>query len=170
MQLSEELRVTGTLVWYYSICHRQVWLMSRQLVPEQENDNVVIGRWLHEQSYSRERHEVSLGNIKIDLIHSGKGKTLVGEIKKSSKSEAAARLQLQYYLYELRRRYGLDLNGLLLFPEERKREKIVLDSTAAAAVERAVTEIRNIIKSDIPPPPRKTRWCRPCAYRDFCWA
>ena len=30
--MASELRVTGTRVWYYYVCQRQVWLMAHQLL------------------------------------------------------------------------------------------------------------------------------------------
>jgi len=36
--------VTGTLIWYYYICHREVWLMARRIEPSQENPFIEIGR------------------------------------------------------------------------------------------------------------------------------
>jgi len=29
--MASELRVTGTMVWYYYVCQREVWLMAHQL-------------------------------------------------------------------------------------------------------------------------------------------
>ncbi|NWF99168.1 MAG: Dna2/Cas4 domain-containing protein, partial [Nitrospirae bacterium] len=31
------MTLPATLIWYYYICHREVWLMSRQLTPWQDN-------------------------------------------------------------------------------------------------------------------------------------
>jgi CRISPR-associated exonuclease Cas4 len=42
------MEVNGTLVWYYSICKREVWLMSRNISPDQRDTNIDIGRFIHE--------------------------------------------------------------------------------------------------------------------------
>jgi len=47
--------LTGTLIWYYYICPREVWLMARELVPDQEDPFIEIGRILSGESYKRER-------------------------------------------------------------------------------------------------------------------
>ena len=43
---TNEVNVTGTLIWYYFICKREVWLMSRQLTPDQENTDLALGQIL----------------------------------------------------------------------------------------------------------------------------
>ena len=48
--------VNGTLIWYYNICRREVWLMCRNIVPDQSDENIDYGRFMHEQwLYSRRR-------------------------------------------------------------------------------------------------------------------
>ena len=42
--------------------------MSHQLEPDPDDPNIDLGRFLHEQSYRKDRKEVSLGNIVIDII------------------------------------------------------------------------------------------------------
>lgn len=161
--------VNGTLVWYYTICHRQVWLMARQITPDEDEDNVVIGRFLHQNSYQRERHELVVGNVRIDLMQSNKGKTLIAEIKKSSRALDSARLQLKYYLYILKE-IGVELNGVLLVPEERLRQEVSLEPADEVEIQKVIENIEKIINAPYPPALVKTRWCRPCAYAEFCWA
>ncbi|PRR75060.1 CRISPR-associated protein Cas4 [Neomoorella humiferrea] len=162
--------VNGTLIWYYTICPRQAWLMARQMTPDENDDNVVLGRFLHEKAYSRDRHEVQVGHIKIDLVRGPRGEVVIGEIKKSSHARESARLQLKYYLYILKKNYGLDLNGVLLFPLEKEKEEVTLDATGIEEVERAIEGVRAVVGLSLPPPPVKTKWCRPCAYAEYCWA
>lgn len=168
--MSENYRITGTLVYYYSICPRQVWYMAHYILPDEDMDNIVIGRWVHEKSYPAERHEILLDNIKIDVVKGRKQQVLVGEIKKSRRAEDAARLQLKYYLYELKKEYGLELNGVLLFPEEKRREEITLDEEGTKEIEEAIKKIEKILDLPLPPPPKKNKYCKPCAYSEFCWA
>ncbi len=42
--------------------------MARNIVPDQDNINLDIGRFIHETSFRRKRKEISIGNVKVDLI------------------------------------------------------------------------------------------------------
>ena len=84
MELSEKASIGGTLLWYYSICPREVWLMSRKIIPEQKDENVVIGRLIDKNSYVREKHQISFGDNKFDFIQNKDGSILVSEIKKAA--------------------------------------------------------------------------------------
>jgi CRISPR-associated exonuclease Cas4 len=165
----EEIHVTATLVWYYFICQREVWLMGRQISPDQDNSNVDLGRFLHEQSYQREKKEVSLGHLKLDIVKRDHGDLVIGEIKKSSRFEESAHMQLLYYLKELKSK-GVIAKGELRFPEEKRKETVILDATAEQELERVERDILRIIYQELPPPPEKIKWCRNCAYANFCWA
>jgi len=61
-------QITGTLIWYYYICPREVWLMAHKLNPNQEDSFLKIGRLLGQDAYKREKKEITVGNMKIDLI------------------------------------------------------------------------------------------------------
>ncbi len=170
IDLSErDLHVTGTLVWYYHICHREVWLMARHIVPDQDNPNVDLGRFIGESTYLRDKKEVSLGNIKIDIMRSEKGRLVIGEVKKSSKFEKSATMQLAFYLSELTN-MGIEAKGELMFPKEKKKISVVLTEDLSAEIETAKKDILRIIYLDKPPIPKKIPFCRNCAYAEFCWS
>jgi len=76
------MQVNGTLIWYYNICKREVWLMSRNIVPDQQDDNIDFGRFLHEETYKRNKKEILFGNVKFDVILNTKDKLVIGETKK----------------------------------------------------------------------------------------
>ncbi|MGB9823408.1 CRISPR-associated protein Cas4, partial [Thermodesulfovibrio sp.] len=116
---------TGTLIWYYYICSREVWLMSRQLTPWQENPFIEIGRLLSEEAYKRERKEIHLENIVIDLLKTEGENVVIGEVKKSSRFEKSARMQLAFYLWRLKQ-LGIEATGQLLFPKEKKKIIVTL--------------------------------------------
>lgn len=166
---SIEIRVTGTLMWYYYICHREVWLMARHVEPESENANLELGRFLQETAYPRDRKEISVGHLRFDLVKKKDGQWVVGEVKKSSRYEKSATMQLALYLHELRA-LGIEAQGELLFPEERKRVTVILTPELEAEIEKAKRDILRIAYQEMPPPPVKGKYCRNCAYGDFCWA
>ncbi|MCD6472600.1 CRISPR-associated protein Cas4 [Candidatus Aerophobetes bacterium] len=161
-------KITGTLIWYYYVCPREVWLMAHELNPNQEDSFLEIGRLIHDDSYKREKKEISVSNMKIDLIKKRDGELIVGEIKKSSHFELPARMQLAFYLYKLRKR-GIDAKGELLIPKEKKKIRVELTPNIENELEKASQNIKEIINQEKPPQPAKIRFCRNCAYREFCW-
>ncbi len=168
VDLLEQTKVTGTLVWYYYICSREVWLMARHVIPNPDDENILVGRFLQEFSYKREKKEVNLENVKFDIIKKKRGKVVVGEVKKSSRYLKSARMQLAFYLLQLKEQ-GLEAEGELLVPEERKKEKVILDEDTEKELFYAKEEIKKIISEERPPSPQKTPFCKKCAYSDFCW-
>ena len=160
-------KINGTLIWYYYICPREVWLISHAIEANQDNDFLVLGRHIHEIFYKKQKKEILIDNtIKIDILFN---KKVVGEIKKSSKFVKSARMQVAFYLYYLKQK-GINLEGELLFPEERKREKVVLTKEIEAELQKAIQDIHKIINLDKPPKPEKIQYCKTCAYKEMCWS
>ncbi len=165
----KEFAITGTLVWYYFICHREVWLMSRQITSYQDNPFLELGRFLQEESYAREKKSIRLENMELDVIRRKDGRLIVGEVKKSSRFLKSATLQLAFYLKQLEK-YGIHTTGELLFPKERKRASVELTEAIRQELEEAEEAIRGIVQQEAPPPVIPTRWCTHCSYREFCFA
>ena len=163
------MEVNGTLIWYYNICKREVWLMSRNIVPDQGDDNIDYGRFMHENTYKRNKKEISFGNVKFDVILDTKEKLVIGETKKTSKYSESSRWQLLYYLKVLRDA-GIDADGVLLYPEEKKRTEVILDELSLKELEEMESEITEIALSDIAPPAEKNKYCYRCGYREYCYS
>ncbi len=161
--------LTGTLIWYYYICQREVWLMSRNLEPWQENPFIEIGRLISEEAYDRERKEIRLENIVIDLLKTNEGDIVIGEVKKSSRFERSAKMQLAYYLLRLKE-FGISASGQLLFPKEKKKIIITLTPELENELFQAIQQIKSIIQMELPPPPEKIKFCPKCGYQEFCWS
>ena len=165
--MEEILNINGTLVWYYYICPREVWLIGHGIEADQESDFLVLGRHIHEIFYKNRKKELVIDNIiKIDILPS---KKVIGEIKKSSKFLESARMQIAFYLYFMKQK-GVEMEGELLIPEERKKEKVVLTPEIKKKLEKAVKEIKKILKLEKPPKANKIQYCRACAYRELCWS
>ncbi|MGB9682795.1 MAG: Dna2/Cas4 domain-containing protein, partial [bacterium] len=62
------VQITGTIIQSYSICLRQTWLMSRQIIPDQDHPFIEIGRLIDNESYDRDRKKIELEDMVIDLI------------------------------------------------------------------------------------------------------
>jgi CRISPR-associated exonuclease Cas4 len=143
--------------------------MARQFNPNQEDNFLEIGRLIHENAYLKEKKEIETSHMKIDLIRKENGKVVVGEIKKSSKFLVPSKMQLLFYLYRLKQK-GIILEGELLIPKEKKRIPISLTEEYEEELKRAIKEIKELNKKDLPPPAEKISFCRNCAYNEFCWS
>lgn len=142
--------------------------MGRELNAEQDNQFMEIGRILHDDTYQRDKKGINAPGMKIDLLKRRDGEVVVGEVKKSSRFELPAKMQLAFYLYRLKKQ-GIEMKGELLIPKEKKRTEIKLDESLERELKRAFVSIDEILESESPPEPKKIRWCRNCAYREFCW-
>ena len=162
-------KITGNLINAYFICRRKLWLFAHEINPYSENPYLEIGSLIGEEFYKREKKEILTGNIKIDLIKKEDGNLVVAEIKKSSSGNNAAKMQLAFYLYQLMKK-NVFAKGELLIPKEKKKIPLELTESLRSEIEKAIEEIKRIISQDVPPPAEKVRWCRHCAYNDFCWA
>lgn len=165
----QELHVSGTLVWYYFICPREVWLIGHQITPDQDDANVSLGRFIQDFSYPRERKDLAVGHSKMDIFRVGEEELVIGEVKKSSKYRESARMQLAFYLDELNQ-HGIKAVGELRFPQEKIRENVVLDEETKNELDKVRREILRILYLPQPPPPVKIKFCRRCAYAEFCWS
>lgn len=158
--------ITGTLIWYYFICKREVWLMSRELTPDQDFILLDIGKAIHEIYYARNRKELSFEGIKLDVVK--RKEKIVFEIKTSSRFLQAAKFQLLYYLYRLEEK-GVKMRGEIHIPKERKIIPVFLNEKNRKELLRVLLEVREIAKMESPPKPVKTPYCEKCAYKEFCW-
>jgi len=77
-------------------------------------------------------------------------------------------MQLLFYIYEIKKS-GIDARGILLFPEERKREEVVLDEASQKELDSVIKDIFKIVNLEKPPIPEKCKYCRNCAYSELCW-
>lgn len=164
-----EFKVSGTYVWYYVICKREVWLMSRAINPDQDYQSIDIGRFIHENSYSRESKEIEYNGMKFDIMKNKGGNIVIGEIKKSSRSLESAKMQLLFYLYELEKE-GVKASGQLLIPEEKLKIELNLDDESRAKILSVINEIMILVNFSSPPHPTKCTYCHSCAYAELCWA
>lgn len=160
--------LTGSLVNAYFVCKRKLWLYAHQVSPDPDWELLELGRLITEETYKRDRKELEGKGMKIDVIQHSDGNTVVGEIKKSSKGLKPAKMQLAFYLYQLKQK-GANLRGELLIPKERKRIGVELNEAMEQELKQAFTDMGKIVSSEKPPKPKKIGYCRNCAYREFCW-
>jgi CRISPR-associated exonuclease Cas4 len=160
------LRVTGVMMQYYHVCERELWFVANDIEIDRNNASVVRGTAVDERSYGdRNRENLRLGMVSLDLLEDGR----VVEIKPSSALTEPAEMQLSYYLWYLDRVAGVERDGVLAHPRERRREPVELTADRADAVESAIRGIADIIDRPEPPAAEEKPFCESCAYHDFCW-
>lgn len=158
--------ISGMQVYYYFVCHKKLWYFSHEISMESENENVELGRILDETSYkNRDKHIMIDETINIDFITE---QNLIHEVKKSKKIEEASIWQLKYYLYYLKSRGVENLRGRIDYPMLKQNMKIELTAEDEAEFEKILPDIKSIISADLPPTCKIKKFCKSCAYYDFC--
>lgn len=165
----KRVEANGVYVWYYCICKREVWLMARGIVPDQKDENIDLGRFIHENYYKRDDKEISFGNVRFDVVFQSKEKVVIGETKKSSTFYEASKYQLLFYL-RVMRQAGINASGILLYPEERRRVEVELDDDSEKELDDICADIERIISREAPPKVRDNKYCKSCGYRMYCYA
>jgi len=141
------MKITGSLINSFYICKRKTWLYAHEIGPDNDHPFLELGRLNEENFYKRESKGFNVGNMKIDIVRKGGRATIIGEIKKSSKSEKATIMQLAFYLMKLEESgvYG------------RKKIKVKLTEEMKKELKETIKEIMEIIKMDVPPKKEKMR-------------
>lgn len=160
--------INGTLIWFYYICKREVWLMSRNILPDQHDDNIEYGRFIHEYYYKRKEKEILFGNTRFDVLYKKDNKLIIGETKKSSLYFEASKMQLLFYLKVLKES-GIEASGEINIPEEKKKYKIELDESNINRLDETEKNISEILDKDKPDVPVKINFCKNCGYCEYCW-
>ncbi len=160
-----EMHITGVKVAYYFICPTKLWLFSHNISMEKDSEIVELGNILHENAY-RDHREVLIDDIAIDFIRRGDG-IEIHEIKKSRAMEKAHRMQVLYYIYYLKKR-GINVEGVIDYPKQRRRERVILKSEDEREMERVLEDIEKVVSGPMPKPKRK-KICKKCAYYEFCF-
>ncbi len=158
--------ITGTQIAYYTICHRKLWLFSKNISMEHTSELVEIGKIIHENSYSRKKKEINLEGIKIDILEAKRG--IIHEVKKSKCLEESHVWQLKYYLYYFKR-LGIEIEGMLDYPKLKRRERVILTEEDILNITSSLKEIEQILVKTTAPPPINKPYCKKCSYYEFCY-
>lgn len=159
--------ISGLHIQYYFVCKRKLWLYSKNIGFEEENERVLDGKLLHDKAYNyADQKELMIDqHFKIDVLDG----EYVREVKLSRKMKKADRYQLLFYLYQLKKR-GLVRKGLISYTKEKRTEEVILTDEGEKRLKKVIREIENIIQSKSVPPLLKKPYCKSCAYFDFCFA
>ncbi|MBB6063338.1 CRISPR-associated exonuclease Cas4 [Thermosipho japonicus] len=157
--------ITGSIIQAYLICKRQAWLLSRQLVGEQDSDFLAIGRLISQESYSRDKKEITINGGKVDIIRLENGEIKLVEVKKSSRMIKSAKFQLLYYMWKANVDYGE-----IRIPKEKKVIEVHMTDDARGELLNLMNEIEDIINRDKVPKAERKKYCKTCSFEYFCWS
>ncbi len=169
----KDLRIGGTEVHYYVLCPRKLWWFSHGMEQEHVSggvgaENVALGQVLHQESYpDKARKDVLIDDLlRLDFTDGG----VVHEVKKSKGGEQATLFQLLYYLYYLKREKGIETTGMIDYPQERRRQEVVLTPALETEVEQVIDGVQATRQRPTPPPvAAPMAICKKCSYQDLCW-
>ena len=161
-----EKNISGMMVYYYFVCKRKLWYFSNEIRMEQENENVLIGKIVNENSFTRNMKHINIDNvINIDYISE---KHILHEVKKSRSIEVAGIWQVKYYIYYLRQNGVLGISGQIDYPLLHQKLEVELSDKDIQDLEEILIEIEDIICLFIPPAMKEKSICKKCAYGDLC--
>lgn len=143
--------------------------MVHELIPDQDNPFLELGRFIEENFYKRESKFFEVDNMKIDIVRREGENVLIGEVKKSSRYERSMIMQISFYLKRLKEN-GVYVKGEILIPKERKRINVELTEEIEKEIEEAIKNIEKIMLEEIPPKKERIPFCKNCAFREFCWS
>ena len=159
--------ITGLMVYYYEVCKRKLWYFANEIQLEENNSNVILGKLLEENTYTRDEKKINIdGIINIDFIRS---KKILHEIKKSNSIEPASLLQVQYYLYYLEKKGLIGLKGILDYPLLKQTVEVNLTDKDRENLDNIIIGIKEILRKESPPTLEKKGICKKCAYFDLCF-
>jgi CRISPR-associated exonuclease Cas4 len=143
--------------------------MSRSVAPKPEDDYLALGRLIDQNTFTREKHQITFGDNKFDFMQDKDGALIVSEVKKSSRAERSAVLQLSHYLYALKKE-GIEAQGELHFPTEKKRIDVILTDDLMSELDSIYSAIEMLTSQEAPPPAVLSKYCPKCAYAEYCWS
>jgi CRISPR-associated exonuclease Cas4 len=159
--------LSGTLIHYYATCKREAWLYSRRIHADQWDENIAMGKALA-QIKEDQLQDFPFSQLKFDRIGKQRGHYLVTEYKKTLKNPEGAKMQLLFYMYQLKISLKLKQIGgkvisgkTVLFVEGNEENMEMMRAL--------IGEICAFLETDTPPPFAKIKFCKMCGYRDYCY-
>ena len=159
--------ITGTLINYYATCRREAWLYSRKISADQWDENILMGKALADIKEDQ-LQQFPFSHLKFDKIGKQRRHYLITEYKKSMKNPDAAKMQLLFYMYQLKTSLKLkEINGKVI--SGKKVVYVEGDEENMAKIEALIVEVCDFLNSPKPPPFEENQFCEKCGYRDYCF-
>ena len=164
------MKITGTIINYYFHCKRQCYLFANRINLEDNSEDVRVGKILHEiKAKDGSNTEIKYEDMVIDKITS----KYIEEYKKSDSDTEASKMQLLFYLKNLKEK-GIEKEGKLIYHEKNKKENnkteiIKLDEKNLKELENCINEIEILVNQKEVPKVENTKKCKKCAYYEYCY-
>ena len=158
--------LNGTLIHYYVTCKREAWLYSRRIHADQWDENILMGKALAEIK-EEQLHDFPFSNLKFDKIGKERGHYVVTEYKKSMSNPNGAKMQLLFYMWQLKTSLKLkQINGKVISG----RTVIFVEGNEEnmRMIEELMVEVSAFLSQAMPPPFKEIKFCKGCGYRDYC--
>jgi len=166
MNFDQDL-LNGTLIHYYATCPREAWLYSRRIHADQWDENILMGKALAEIKEDT-LHKFPFSHLKFDKIGKERGHILVTEYKKSMSNTQGAKMQLLFYMWQLKTSLKLKvINGKII--SGRTVVFVEGNEENMKAIEVLMSELSQFLEASKPPPFVEIKFCKGCGYRDYCY-
>lgn len=166
--LLRQPRIGGNAINYYYTCKTQLWFFLHNITMEDTSEYVALGKLLQETYSEGEEKDIQFDEISLDIFRPAKE---IIEIKRSKEVKDAHIYQLKYYLYYLKKRYGISgFTGKLTYPRAHKILRISLTEEDEKELEKAILEITKIFNQSYPEKPKIKKICRKCSYFELCFS
>lgn len=165
--MNRQPRVGGNAINYYYTCKTQLWFFLHHITMEDTSEYVELGKLLQENYSEGEEKDIQFDEISLDILRPTKE---IIEIKRSKEIKKSHIYQVKYYIYYLKKKYGLtDFKGKLTYPRVHKTYDVYLQPNDEEELENTVEEINNIFYMKTPPKPKMKKICRGCSYFQLCF-
>lgn len=155
--------MNSTIISYYYICKRKCWLNFHKINLEDNSEDVLFGKFLHEQkAINSKNSEIKIENVKIDKIT----EDYVIEYKKANTSLESHKMQVLNYLYILKNK-GINKKGKIVFLDNSNDLDIELTNLNEKLLKEKILEIISFLEKPIPEF-KNSFYCKNCAYKDYC--
>jgi len=159
--------ITATQINYYFLCHRKLWFFANKIEMEHNSDIVSMGKFISENTYKREQHEIRIDDVVLDL-YDRKNK-LIREIKKSDKMEETHFWQVRLYISILEANGIEGVRAEINYPTLRKKVDVEFSNEHRKQLEEIKKEIIGIVSNPSVPDVVNKPFCKKCAYYDLCY-
>jgi len=162
----------GTYINYYFHCQKHLWLFSHNICFENTSEDVMIGKFISENTYEKKHHEINIIDYENEAVIDfyDRKRKVIHEIKKSQKMEELHKWQVKYYIYVLNKIGISEVKGGIDYPKLKKIINVELAENDIKELEDVIRDINLIIHCKDAPKTVNKPYCKKCSYFEFCYS